>query len=229
LLPGRHRPRPPPKGATAWPSWQTPSTAPVGGDTHPGTLAAALTPVGRILAQTTPSTAQGYQQLLDVARAHVPGRRCWAVEGAGSYGAGLTAFLHAHGERVVEAARPKRPASRTGAKTDPIDAVRAARDALAQEHLALPRCRGDREALRVLLATRRHATVSRVAAINQLKALIVGAPEELRGALRGMTTSVQITRCAGLRDRPARTLEHRMTVRVLRTTAQRIQHLQAET
>lgn len=202
----------------------------IGVDTHRDTLAAAaLTPVGGILAQTTTSTTtSGYQQLLDVARAHVPGRRCWAVEGAGSYGAGLTAFLHAHGERVVEAARPKRPASRTGAKTDPIDAVRAARDALAQEHLALPRCRGDREALRVLLATRRHATASRVAAINQLKALIVGAPEELRAELRGMTTSVQITRCAGLRDRPARTLEHRMTVRVLRTTAQRIQHLQAE-
>jgi len=170
----------------------------------------------------------GYQQLLDVARAHVPGRRCWAVEGAGSYGAGLTAFLHAHGERVVEAARPKRPASRTGAKTDPIDAVGAGRDALAQEHLALPRCRGDRAALQVLLATRRHATASRVAAINQLKALIVGAPEELRGELRGMTTSVQITRCAGLRDRPARPPGHRMTVRVLRTTAGRIQYLQAE-
>ena len=43
-----------------------------------------------------------------------------------------------------------------------------------------------------------------------------------------MTTSVQITRCVGLRDRPARTLAHRMTVRVLRTTAQRIQYLQAE-
>ena len=141
----------------------------IGVDTHRDTLAAAaLAPVGGILAQTTtPTTTDGYQQLLDVARAHVPGRRCWAVEGAGSYGAGLTAFLHAHGERVVEAARPKRPASRTGAKTDPIDAVRAGRDALAHEHLALPRCRGDREALRVLLATRRHATASRVAAINQ--------------------------------------------------------------
>jgi transposase len=150
----------------------------IGVDTHRDTLAAAaLTSVGGILAQTTtPTTTAGYQQLLDVARAHVPGRRYWAVEGAGSYGAGLTAFLHDRGERVVEAARPKRPASRTGAKTDPIDAVRAARDALAQEHLALPRCRGDREALRVLLATRRHATASRVAGINQLKALIIGAP-----------------------------------------------------
>jgi transposase len=205
----------------------------IGVDTHRDTLAAAaLTPVGGILAQaTTSTTAQGYQQLLDFARVQVPGspaRRCWAIEGAGSYGAGLAAFLHTRGERVVEAARPKRPASRTGAKTDAIDAVRAAREALGHEHLALPRSRGDREALRVLLTTRRHASVSRVAAINQLKALIVGAPDELRAELRGLTTRAQIARCAGLRDRPARSPEHRMTVRVLCTTAQRIQHLQAE-
>jgi transposase len=43
-----------------------------------------------------------------------------------------------------------------------------------------------------------------------------------------MATTAQIARCAGLRDRPARGLEHPMTGRVLRTTAQRIQFLQAE-
>jgi transposase len=143
---------------------------------------------------------------------------------------GRAVFLHAHGERVVEVARPKRPARRTGAKTDAIDAVRAARQALShdQQHQVLPRRRGDREALRVLLTTRRHVSSNRVAAINQLKALIVGAPEELRAELRGVATTAQIGRCAGLRDRPAKSLEHRMTVRVLRTTAQRIQVLHAE-
>jgi transposase len=150
------------------------------------------------------------------------------VEGTGSYGAGLTSFLLAHGERVVEVGRPKRPASRTGAKTDGIDAVRAARDVLGHEHLALPRRRGDREALRVLLGCRRNAVSARVAAINQLKALIVGAPDGVRAELRGMATTTQITRCAGLRDRPARSLEHRTTIRVLRITAQRIQQLHVE-
>jgi transposase len=43
-----------------------------------------------------------------------------------------------------------------------------------------------------------------------------------------MATTTQFVRCAGLRDRPARSLEHRTTVQVLRTTAQRIQVLQAE-
>ena len=204
----------------------------IGVDTHRDTLAAAaLSPVGGILAQTaTRADATGYQQLLEFADTQTPSgpaRRCWAVEGTGSYGAGLTAFLHTHSERVVEVARPKRPARRTGAKTDAIDAVRAARETLGHQHQTLPRRRGDREALRVLLTTRRHATSGRVAAINQLKALIVGAPEELRAELRGVATKGQIDRCVGLRDRPARPLEHRMTVCALRTTAGRIRALQA--
>jgi transposase len=73
----------------------------------------------------------------------------------------------------------------------------------------------------VLLTTRHSACVAKVSAVNQLKALIVGAPEELRAELRGLATKRQIAHCAGLRDRPARSLEHRMTVRALRSTAQR--------
>jgi transposase len=128
----------------------------------------------------------------------------------------------------VEICRPKRPASRTGAKTDATDAVRAAKEALSLERLATPRQRGHREALRVLLATRLGAIAARVDATNQLKALIVGAPEELRAELRGRPTATQIRSCATLRNRPATSLEHRATVRALRATAQRIQFLQAE-
>jgi transposase len=80
----------------------------------------------------------------------------------------------------------------------------------------------------VLLATRHSACAAKVGATNQLKALIVGAPEELRAELRGLATRRQVARCAALRDRPARSLEHRMTVRALRSTAQRIQLLAAE-
>src|SRR4029453_12492964 len=68
----------------------------------------------------------------------------------------------------------------------------------------------------------------RVAAIGQLKALIVGAPEELRAELRGQPTSRQIACCASLRERPTRSLEPRAPVPPLRATAQRIQLLQAE-
>jgi transposase len=182
-----------------------------------------------VLAQaTTSADAAGYQRLLGFAQAHLPGRRLWAVEGAGSFGAGLTAVLQRRGEWVVEVGRPKRPASRSGANSDALDAVRAAREVLGQDRPALPRRRGEREALRALLTTRRSATTARVAAVGQLKALIVGAPEELRAELRGQPTSRQVAYCAGLRERPARSLEHRATIRVLRATAQRIQFLAAE-
>lgn len=67
-----------------------------------------------------------------------------------------------------------------------------------------------------------------MSAINQLKALIVGAPEELRAELRGLGTKRQVRRCARLRQRPTRSLEHRMTVLALRSTAHRIQLLAAE-
>jgi transposase len=202
----------------------------IGVDTHRDTLAAAaVTNLGGVLAQTmTSADAAGYQRLLDFADLHLPGRRCWAVEGAGSFGAGLAGFLQQHGERVVEVARPKRPASRSGAKSDALDAVRAARQTLGEDHLATPRRRGEREALRALLTTRRSATLARVAAIGQLKALIVGAPEELRAELRGRSTARQVAACASLRARPARSLEHQATIRALRATAQRIQFLQAE-
>ena len=72
----------------------------IGVDTHRDTLtAAAVTNLGGVLAQaTTSADAAGYQQLLGFADRQVPGRRLWAVEGAGSFGAGLTAALQQHGE-----------------------------------------------------------------------------------------------------------------------------------
>jgi transposase len=94
----------------------------IGVDTHRDTLAAAATNmVGGLLAQTSVSAdGAGYRRLFDFARVQVPGRRCWAVEGVGSYGAGLAAFLQAHGEQVVEVGRPKRPPRRGGAKSDAL-------------------------------------------------------------------------------------------------------------
>jgi transposase len=221
-------------GVVCWKEWCMSALAEkvdgvIGVDTHRDTLtAAAVTAVGGQLGQlVVAADAAGYQRLLDFARAQVPSRRCFAVEGAGSYGAGLVRMLAERGEWVVEVDRPKRPVRR-GGKTDALDALRAAREALLQERPAVPRRRGDREALRVLAATRQGALTARTSAINQLKALIVGAPEELRAELRSRSTGGQVAYCAALRDRPTRSLEHRMTARALRLTAQRIQVLAAE-
>ena len=116
---------------------------------------------------------------------------------------GLTVFLLEHGEWVVEIDRPARPARRNGAKSDELDAIRAAREALAREHLAQPRGRGDREAVRVLLITRRGAMRARTKAINHLKALVVTAREELRHQLRATPTDELVFRCARLRTLPS--------------------------
>jgi len=202
----------------------------IGVDTHRDTLAAAaVTALGATLGSTQASAdAGGYRQLLQFARGHLPNRRCWAVEGTSSYGAGLTEFLIEQGEHVVEVCRPKRPPRRGARKSDALDAIRAAREVLASDHLIEPRSRGHREALRVVMTTRAGAVTARTAAINHLKALIVGAPDDLRAELRGRTSDAQIAYCAKLRDRPAQDLQHRSTVRALRSTARRVQALTAE-
>ena len=128
----------------------------IGVDSHRDAhTAAILDPNGGLVAQLeVPSSQAGNTTLLGFVAEHVPGRRCWALEGSGSYGAGLASFLAGQGEWVVEVDRPKRPRGRNGAKSDPLDAIRAGGEALSREHLASPRQRGQREALRVLQRTR---------------------------------------------------------------------------
>jgi hypothetical protein len=203
----------------------------IGVDTHRDTHSAAalITGTGSVVAQTTVAAdAFGYKRLLRFARRHACGRRAWAIESSGSFGAGLAAFLVGHGEWVVEVDRPKRAARRDGAKSDELDAIRAAREGLEREHLAQPRARGEREAIRVLLITRRGAIRARTQAINHLKALVVTAEEQLRHQLRNTATDALVSRCARLRTLPSHSAEHRATVIALRHTARRVLALAAE-
>jgi transposase len=131
----------------------------IGVDTHKHTHTAAV--LAAVTGQTqavltVPAIPDGYRQLLELADRH-HGQRVWAIEGTGGYGAGLTRFLHAHQEQVLELDRPKRAGRRHGAKSDPLDAVRAAREVLSREQLAQPRATGPRAALSVRLAARRSA------------------------------------------------------------------------
>ena len=118
----------------------------IGVDTHRDSHSAAIV-VARtgevLIGRTIGADAFGYKRLLRFARTHATGRRVWAIESSGSYGSGLTSFLLANGEWVVEVDRPARPARRNGAKSDELDAIRAAHEALGREHLAQPRRRGD--------------------------------------------------------------------------------------
>lgn len=203
----------------------------IGVDTHRDSNTAAIVDAATtgVLAHAVCTTdAMGYKRLLGWANKHGSRRRIWAIEGTGSFGAGLTTFLLERGEWVVEVDRPARRARRDGAKSDELDAVRAAREALAREHLAAPRARGDREAMRVLLTARHGAIIARTRAIGQLKALIVNAPEELRKQLRRGTTDQQLDRCARLRTLTTHSVEHRATVRAVRAVARRALALEAE-
>jgi transposase len=163
--------------------------------------------------------------MLTWAQQQAPGARVWALEGTGNYGAGLASFLAEAGEDVVEIDRVKRV--RRGGKNDQIDAVRAAREALSREIQVSPRQRGLREAMRVVLTTRHAVLGSRTKAINELKALIVTAPEHLRSGLRGCPLATQLARIEHLHANSVSTLEHRMTIFALRSVAARISFLNA--
>jgi hypothetical protein len=196
-------------------------------DRHTAAVVAAAT--GAVIAAADAvANPVAFKRLLRFAKLHAGDRRIWAIESSGSFGAGLTTFLLEHGELVVEIDRPARPARRNGAKSDELDAIRAAREALGREHLAQPRCRGDREAARVLLITRRGAIRARTRAINHLKALVVTSREPLRHQLRGLDSDELVARCARLRTLPTHSIEHRATVIALRRCAQRILTLDAE-
>src|SRR5439155_11480010 len=117
---------------------------------------------------------------------HAPGRRAFAIEGTGSFGAGLTRLLSAEGERLLEVGRLRRE-RRSGGKSDALDAIRAARSVLAQSEAAEPRAGGEREAVRALMAAREGVVNARRAALCQLRDLLITTPEPLRSELRPLS------------------------------------------
>lgn len=103
-----------------------------GVDTHKDVnVAFALDRLGRRLDErSVPTTEAGSRDLFQWAQ-QLGQDRVWGIEGTGSYGAGLTRFLRAHGETVFEVSRPYRRVRRDRGKSDPIDAEVAARNVLA--------------------------------------------------------------------------------------------------
>ncbi|MCP3975341.1 MAG: IS110 family transposase, partial [bacterium] len=202
----------------------------IGVDTHKHTHTAAVVQAAtgaEVENDTLPANHDGYLELVAMADRHSP-LRVWAIEGTGGYGTGLARHLIELGEVVIELDRPNRPARRQGAKSDPLDAVRAAREALARKHLAQPRNRGQRAALSVLITVRAMAVQATGDAQRQLQSLIVSAPEHLRQRFTGMTTHAIVTSASKLRINTSWDLESRVTAQALRAVAQRSQHLQNE-
>ncbi len=122
------------------------------------------------------------------------------VEGTGSYGAGLARHLRAERVRVLEVDRPDRKTRRAKGKSDPIDAYAAARAVLSGAAGGMPKAGDGRvEAIRALRVARRGAVKARTQAMNQLKALIVTGPVELRRARAGRPAASRAARPAARR------------------------------
>ena len=202
-----------------------------GVDTHGRTHhAAAIDGAGRLLGDAEfTATAAGFAALLawltGLGRVVKVG-----VEGTGTYGAGLARYLAAEGVAVVEVDRPDRRTRRRQGKSDPIDAIAAARAVLAGTATGAPKTRtGPVEAIRALRVARRGAVKARTAALNQLHGLLTSAPEPLRADLATLHAAELVKRCAGFGITPTRLLEPTMATKAaLRAIARRIQALDEE-
>jgi transposase len=175
----------------------------LGVDTHLDlNVAVALDSLGRRLGELeVPTTRRGHQRLLRWAETETFGPvGCAGIEGTGSYGAGLVRHLKAAGISVTEVERPKRRHLRRRGKSDPLDAEAAARAVLAGEALGEPKSGdGKVEMIRVLRSARRSAVKARSQAANQLQALLVTAPQDLRQRLRRLPTKELVVTCARFR------------------------------
>jgi transposase len=179
-----------------------------GVDTHADVhVAAAVDQVGRVLGTASfPVTAEGYGQLLGWLRGHGGLARA-GVEGTGSYGAGLARYLAGQGVQVLEVSRPDRQRRRRNGKSDPVDAVSAAVAALRGDECGIPKAQdGPAEELRALRAARRGAVKARTQAMNQLRALLITAPDQIRAGLGGLGGTKLAAACAALPAGPAGTV-----------------------
>ena len=175
-----------------------------GVDTHRDVhVAAALDPLGGLLGTESFATGPaGYMALLSWLASFGDVTKI-GVEGTGSYGAGLGRHLRRAGVEVIEVDRPNRQKRRSSGKSDPLDAVEAARAALGGRPTGSPKSRdGAVEAIRVLVVAKRSARQARVKAILQMRHLGYSAPEQLRCRMKGLSVPALVAE--GARLRPAR-------------------------
>lgn len=172
----------------------------VGVDTHKHAhVAVAITQLGaRVASCEVSADHAGYKVLLAWALALGPVDAV-AIEGTGSYGAGLARFVRRSAVRVVEVSHCDRRKRRTAGKSDTLDAESAARSALAGTATAVPKSAdGVAEMVRQIKIARDTAVKAKSAAIIALKTVLVNAPGELREALEPLTDRALLARCTRL-------------------------------
>jgi transposase len=202
----------------------------LGVDTHKDFhVAVALDGLGRRLGTLSiPTTPAGYEELVEWARGFGPLEGV-GIEGTGSFGAGLTRFLQAEGTKVLEVVRPKRRDQYRSGKSDPIDAELAARAVLAGTATTQPKgADGKVEMIRTLRVTRRSAVKARAQSVNQLKNLLITAPEKLKSELWGLSTAKLVAKVSGFRPGANPSDVQAATKFALRSVARRHQRLSEE-
>jgi transposase len=204
----------------------------IGGvDTHVDVhVAAVVSHVGGVLGvESFATTRSGYRQLVSWLRSHGE-LTLVGVEGTGSYGVGLSRYLARAGVAVVEVDRPNRQIRHRQGKSDPVDAVAAARAALSGQATGLPKSRdGNVEAIRVLMIARRSAVDTRIETLNQLRHVVFTATPEIRARFSGLTAIALTNRASGLRPRPGDDPVRYTTLITIRALGQRVQYLREET
>ena len=111
----------------------------------------------------------------------------------------LSRYLLENSEIVIELDRRKRAARSNGAKSEPLDAIRAAREAMARQRLGTQRSGGERQALSVLLTARRYENNASTEAQLQVFSLEIAAPEPIRARFRGQKLATMLNTAASLR------------------------------
>lgn len=201
----------------------------VGGvDTHADTIhVAAITILGHQIADREfPATAAGYARAVQFLASLGTVVRV-GVEGTASYGAGFARAATAAGFEVAEVSRSEKSKRRRKGKSDALDAYAAARTALVGHGLSVPK-NDDTMVVRALHVARRSAVKHRTAAINQFKALLVAAPNEVREKYRGSTTPVLIRRLARCRPTTATDPTSVAVLTACKNLAERILFLEAQ-
>jgi len=143
-----------------------------------------------------PTTAAGYQAAVAFLTSHGPINQV-GIEGTSSYGAGLARAVTKAGLQVIEVNRPNRADRRRQGKSDPLDAYHAARAVLSGRATSDPKDQST-EAIRSLHNTRRSAVKASTAATNQIVAMLITAPDEIRAkyrALKGQPLIKALARC----------------------------------
>lgn len=174
----------------------------LGVDTHLDVhVGAVISEIGQLLGtRSVSANSTGYLDLLSWASSFGLLTRA-GVEGTGTYGAGLCRLLLTREITVLEVNRPDRAKRRRQGKSDPTDAESAARAVLSGIATAIPKQQsGACEAMRIVSVARRSAVKAKTQAINQLRALLVSAPQDVREKLWNAKAEHCVKACAKIRS-----------------------------